>query len=94
MNSIVEQEDRFWLYSSIPQVPWIPEMQLEDILESDPFCVCQNIAVPFLICSVVLLYQGRGNISGIFYESVLDNPEMYFHQTNCIAWTVVFLPDL
>jgi hypothetical protein len=29
-------------------------MQLVDILESDSFCVYQNIVVHFLICSVVL----------------------------------------
>jgi len=57
-------------------------MLLEDILESDLFCVCQNIPVPFLICSVVLLYPETGNILETLYESVLDNPEMYFHQTS------------
>jgi hypothetical protein len=45
-------------------------MLLEDIPVSDPFCVYQNIPVPFLICDAVLPYQGRGNILEIFYESV------------------------
>ena len=48
-------------------------MLLEDILESDPFCVCQNIAVPFLIYSVVLLYPEIYNILEISCVSVLDN---------------------
>ena len=53
-------------------------MLLEDILESDLFCVYQNIAVPFLIYSaVVLLYPERGNILEIFCVSVLDNRERY-----------------
>ena len=48
-------------------------MLLEDILESDPFCVDQNIAVPFLIYSAVLPYPETDNILEIFYVSVLDN---------------------
>jgi len=48
-------------------------MLLEDILESDPFCVCQNIAVPFLIYSVVLPYPETDSILEISCVSVLDN---------------------
>jgi hypothetical protein len=48
-------------------------MLLEDTPESDPFCVDQNIAVLFLIYSVVLLYPETDNILEIFYVSVLDN---------------------
>ena len=62
-------------------------MLLEDILESDLFCVYQNIAVPFLIYSAVLPYPaGRGNILEIFYVSVLDNLKMWFalNQSYCL----------
>jgi hypothetical protein len=48
-------------------------MLLEDTPESDPFCVDQNIAVLFLIYSVVLLYPETDNILEIFYVFVLDN---------------------
>ena len=57
-------------------------MLLEDILESDSVCVYQNNSVPYLICDAVLLYPETGNILETLYESVLDNPEMYFHQTS------------
>ncbi len=58
-------------------------MLLEDILESNYLLYCQqNTAVPFLICNAVLLYPETGNILETFYESVLNNPEMYFHQTS------------
>ena len=61
-------------------------MLLEDILESDLFCVYQNIAVFFLIYSAIVLpYPGTGNILEIFCVSVLDNRERYFHQTNHTA---------
>jgi len=60
-------------------------MLLEDILESDPFCVCQNIAVPFLIYSVVLLYPEIYNSLEISCVSVLGNLKRYFHQTSHIA---------
>ena len=57
-------------------------MLLEDILESNYLYSQQNISVPFLICSVVLPYQGTGNILEIFYEYVLNNQEICLHQTN------------
>ena len=57
-------------------------MLLEDILESDSVCVYQNNSVPYLICDAVLLYPETGNILETFCVSVLDNPEMYFHQTS------------
>jgi len=55
---------------------------LEDILELDPVCVYQNIPVPYVICSVVLLYPETDNILEISCVSVLDNQEMCFHQTS------------
>ena len=57
-------------------------MLLEDILESNYLYCQQNIVVPFLICNVVLPYPEKGNILEISCVSVLDNQEMYFHQTN------------
>jgi hypothetical protein len=58
-------------------------MLLEDIQESDHFCVDQNIAVLFLICdAVVLLYQGIDNILEIFYEFVLGSLKICLHQTS------------
>ena len=61
-------------------------MLLEDILESNIFIVSQNIAVPFLICSVVLLYPGIDNILEISYVSVLDNLRNVFslNQSYCL----------
>ena len=50
-----------------------------DILESNYLYYQQNIPVPFLIYSVVLLYPGTDSILEIFYESVLDNQEMWLH---------------
>jgi hypothetical protein len=55
---------------------------LEDILESDPLYVYQNISVPSVIYSAVLLYPGTGNILEISSVSVLDNLKMCFHQTS------------
>ena len=57
-------------------------MLLEDILELDPVCVYQNISVPSVICSAVLLYQETGNILEISCVYVLDNLKMCFHQTS------------
>ena len=57
---------------------------MEDILELDPVCVYQNISVPSVICSAVLLYQETGNILEISCVSVLNSQEMYFHQTPII----------
>ena len=57
-------------------------MQLEDIQESDSFCVCQNISVLFLIYSAVLPYPETGSILEISCVFVLDNQEMCFHQTS------------
>ena len=54
-------------------------MLLEDIQVLDPFCVYQNIAVPFLIYSAVLPYQGIDSILEIFYVSVLDSLKMWLH---------------
>jgi hypothetical protein len=54
-------------------------MLLEDIQESDPLCVYQNIAVFFLIYSVVLLYQGIDSILETFYVSVLGSLKMWLH---------------
>ena len=65
-------------------------MQLEDILESNYLYCQQNISVPFLICNVVLPYPGTDNILEIFYEFVLDNLKMYFHQTSHTVWTICF----
>ncbi|HSF50953.1 MAG TPA: hypothetical protein VLA74_09365 [Nitrososphaeraceae archaeon] len=53
-------------------------------MESDHFCVDQNISVPSVICSVVLPYPGTDSILEIFYESVLDNLKRYFGQTSHI----------
>lgn len=60
-------------------------MLLEDILELDPVCVDQNIPVPSVICSAVLLYRGRGSILEIFYVFASDNQERYSHQTSHTA---------
>jgi len=60
-------------------------MLLEDILELDSVCVYQNISVPYLICSAVLLYPETDNILETFYESVLGNLKRYFHQTSHTA---------
>ena len=60
-------------------------MLLEDIQESDSFCIYQNIVLPFLICNAALLYQGTGNILEIFCVYVLDSLKMYFDQTNHIV---------
>ena len=59
-------------------------MQLEDIQGSDPLCVYQNIPVLFLIYNVVLPYPRIDSIWEIFYVSVLNSQEMYFHQTSHI----------
>ena len=60
-------------------------MLLEDIQESDLFCVYQNIAVPFLICNVVLLYQGIDNILVIFYVFVLESKNVVaLNQSYCL----------
>ena len=91
MDSIVGQADRSWLCAIFLPVPWILEMLLEDILEWDLFCVDQNIAVLFLIYSVVLLYPRIYSILEIFYEPVLDSLEMWLHWTNHTVRTIVFL---
>jgi hypothetical protein len=52
-------------------------MLLEDILGSNYLYYQQNIAVLFLICSVVLPYQGTDNILEIFYEFVLGSLKMW-----------------
>jgi hypothetical protein len=82
-NSIVEQEDRSWLYSTLVPVHefWM-KMQLEDIQESNHFCVDQNISVLFLIYDAVLLYPETDNTLEIFCVSVLDNLERCLHQTS------------
>lgn len=43
----VGQEDHFWLYSVFVPIPYTLETHLEDILESDPDCIHQNILVLF-----------------------------------------------
>lgn len=91
MDSIVGQADRTWLCAMLLQVPWILEMLLEDILESKYLYCQQNIAVPFLIYSAVLLYPRIDSILEIFYVSVLDILEMWLHWTNHTVWTIVFL---
>jgi hypothetical protein len=57
-------------------------MQLVDILESNYFYCPQNIAVPFLIYSVVLPYPRIDSIWEIFCVYVSDNLKTYFHQTS------------
>jgi hypothetical protein len=47
MNNTVGQEDHFWLYSVFVPVPYTLETHLENILESDPDCIHQNILVLF-----------------------------------------------
>ena len=91
MDSIVGQADRTWLCAMLLQAPWILEMLLEDILESKYLYCQQNIAVPFLIYSAVLLYPRIDSILEIFYVSVLDILEMWLHWTNHTVWTIVFL---
>jgi len=60
-------------------------MLLEDILESNYLYCQQNISVPFLIYSAVLLYPERGSILEIFYVYVSGNLKMCFDQTNHIV---------
>jgi len=48
----------------------ILETLLEDILELDPVCVYQNISVPSMIYSAVLLYPEIDSILGISCVSV------------------------
>ena len=83
MSSIVEQANHFWLYAISLPVPQIQEMLLVDIPELDYyFCYEQNIVLPFVICNVVLPYQGTGNILEIFYLFASGNLKMRFHQTS------------
>ncbi|HET7641981.1 MAG TPA: hypothetical protein VFK40_00605 [Nitrososphaeraceae archaeon] len=56
-----------------------------DIQVSNLFCVYQNIAVPFLICSAALPYPETGNILGISCVYFLDNLKMCFGQTSHTA---------
>jgi hypothetical protein len=93
MDSIVWQADLSWLCAIFLPVPWILEMLLEDILKWDLFCVDQNIAVLFLIYSVVLLYPRIYSILEIFYEFVLDSLEMWLHWTNHTVWTINCFPS-
>jgi hypothetical protein len=68
-------------------------MLLEDILESNYLYCQQNTLVPFLICSVVLLYPETGNILEIFYEFVSDilknvfSSNQLYRLNNCCCFT-------
>ena len=55
---------------------------MEDILELNYLYCQQNIAVSLLICSVVLPYQGTGNILEISCVFVLGSLKKFVHQTN------------
>jgi hypothetical protein len=80
IDSIEGQADRSWLYAISLPVSYILEMQLEDILGSNCVYSQQNIVVPFLICSAVLLYPEIYSILEIFCVSFVDSLKMYFDQ--------------